>query len=101
MVQDAFSWQVQIGSHRYADAPIVGAAESWYRLTQAAGIASGQGEISVTPNAYLNGAAIFGIDFEKIGDAAFTGVNTQGQVMSLVCTNAWPAVSASPKHIYC
>ena len=62
--RDAVSWQVQIGSHRYPDFPVVGAAETFYRLTQAAGV-SNDGDIAITPAKFVAGAAVYAIDFEK------------------------------------
>ena len=103
LARDAFTWQVQLGSRRYPDFPVVGVAESYYRLTQSAGIAGNLEDISLTPQAYVNGTgAVFGINFEKLGDqAAFSGVNSQGQVMTLTASNAWPSTDATPRHVFC
>ena len=103
MARDGFSYQVQVGSHRYPDFPVQGAAESFYRLTQAAGLASGDGDIAITPATFVAGSAILAIDFEKVGSAqaAFTGINTQGQVMTLTVNNAWQASDTDVRSIYC
>ena len=103
LARDAFTWQVQLGSRRYPDFPVVGVAESYYRLTQSAGIAGNLDDISLTPQASVNGTgAVFGINFEKLGDqAAFSGVNSQGQVMTLTASNAWQSTDATPRHIFC
>ena len=37
LARDSFTWQAQLGSRRYLDVPVVGVAESYYRLTQSAG----------------------------------------------------------------
>ena len=55
LARDSFTWQVQLGSRRYPDFPVVGAAESFYRLTQSAGIAGNLDDISLTPQAYKMG----------------------------------------------
>ena len=87
--------------------PVVGVAESYYRLTQASGIAGILEDISLTPQAYVNGTgAVFGINFEKVGDqAAFSGINTQGQVMTLTVNNAWlnttAVVDNNARHVFC
>ena len=101
--RDGFTWQVQVGSRRYPDFPVVGVAESYYRLTQSAGIAGSLDDISLTPQAYVNGTgAVFGIQFEKLGDqAAFSGINTQGKVMTLTVSNAWPSTDANARHVFC
>ena len=82
---------------------MVGVAESYYRLTQSAGIAGNLEDMSLTPQAYVNGTgAVFGINFEKLGDqAAFSGVNSQGQVMTLTASNAWQSTDATPRHVFC
>ena len=90
MAQDAFQWQVQVGSHRYPTFPVIGAAESYHRLLQAAGVANNSDDIAITPAGYVATSAVFGIDFEKMGDqAAFSGINTRGQVLTLTVSNAW------------
>ena len=100
--RDAVTWQVQVGSHRYPDFPAQGAAETFYRLTQAAGVASGSGDIAITPTTFVAGSAVYAIDFEKIGEqAAFSGINTQGQVMTLTVSNAWQSTDATARRIFC
>ena len=88
---DPFTWQVQVGSRRYPDFPVQGVAESYYRLMQAVGVAGNLEDTTLTPAAYIeNKGGILGINFEKLGDqAAFSGINTQGQVMTLTLNNAW------------
>ena len=101
--QDAFQWQVVVGSRRYPDYPVQGGAESYYRLQQAVHVANNMEDISLTPAVYTSSAAIFGIDFEKSGDqgTAFSGINTQGQTLSLVVSNAWPSDDNNPRHVFC
>ena len=107
LARDAFTWQVQVGSRRYPDFPVQGVAESYYRLQQSAYIAGNQEDLSLTPEAYVGGkGAIFGINFEKLGDqAAFSGINTTGQVMTLTLNNTWQNTSAAvdnnARHIFC
>ena len=103
LARDAFQWQVQVGSRRYPDFPVVGVAESYYRLTQASGIAGTLEDMSLTPHAYVNGTgAVFGINFEKLGDqAALSGINTQGQVMTLTISNAWQSTDTNARRVFC
>ena len=103
MARDAFSWQVQAGSARYPEFPVTGGAECWYRLTQAAGLASGNGDVAITPAKFVAGSAVLAIDFEKIAahEAAFSGINTQGQVLTLTVTNAWAAGDTDVRSIFC
>ena len=90
MARDAFNWQVQVGSQRYPDFPVIGAAETYHRLLQAAGVANNSDDISITPASFVNTGAVFGINFEKLGDqAAFSGISTRGQVLTLTVSNAW------------
>ena len=87
---------------------MVGVAESYYRLTQSTGIAGTLEDMSLTPHVYVNGTgAVFGINFEKLGDqAAFSGINTQGQVMTLTVSKAWEPSLTDPadnnaRHVFC
>ena len=96
MARDAFQWQVQVGSHRYPDFPVIGAAESYHRLLQAEGVANTNDEIAITPAGYVSTSAVFGLNFEKMGDAAFSGINTRGQVLTLTVSNAWDTSGATP-----
>ena len=90
LARDAFTWQVQVGSHRYPDFPVIGAAESYHRLLQAASVANTSDDIAITPAAFVGTGAVFGINFEKLGDqTAFSGINTRGQVLTLTVSNAW------------
>ena len=98
---DLFTWQAVCGSRRYPEYPVQGAAESYYRLQQAAHVANVE-DISLTPAVYTTRAAIFAITFENMGEqAAFSGINTQGQTLSLVVSNAWPSDDNNPRHVFC
>ena len=50
---DPFTWQVQVGSRRYPDFPVQGAAESYYRLMQAVGVSGNLEDTTLTPKAYI------------------------------------------------
>ena len=49
LARDSFTWRAQLGSQRYPDFPVVGAAESFYRLAQSVGIAGNLDDISIAP----------------------------------------------------
>ena len=68
LARDSFTWQAQLGSRRYPDVPVVGVAESYYRLTQSAGIAGNLEDMSLPPRRMTG--AVFAIDFTKIGGQA-------------------------------
>ena len=101
---DPFTWQVQVGSRRYPDFPAQGVAESYYRLMQSVGVSGNLEDTTLTPKAYIEEkGGILGINFEKLGDqAAFSGINTQGQVMTLTLNNAWDATAdANARRVFC
>ena len=58
-------------------------------------------DLSVAPDGFMGGTgAIFAINFEKMGEeAAFSGINTQGQVMTLTASNAFQGTDA--RHVFC
>ena len=70
---------------------------------QSVGVSGNLEDTALTPAAYLqHKGGILGINFEKLGDqAAFSGINTQGQVMTLTLNNAWGGTDVNARHIFC
>ena len=77
-------WQVQIGSKLFPEYPCRSAAQTYYELKKALGIASSAfHSISPTMTQFINDHFLIGVDTERILEAGFTGLNTRsGDLMS-------------------
>ena len=78
------SFQVQIGSQKFPGNECVGVSESYFRLLQALGHEKDHEDISIFPTQFVTTSAIFGVGFEKVGEALYPSMHTkQGKVMTL------------------
>ena len=78
---------MQLGSKLYPEYPCNNIAECFYRLKQALNLPElHQHSISIKFKNYIKNKFIFAIDFEKIPDAEWSGVNTKaGQILMVNC----------------
>ena len=90
VAMDLTSFQVSCGSYRIPDAPCIGLGETYWRFLQAVGKAYPTDDVSIPFANYQSNSMIYAVDVEKTGEeAAFTGLNTQGNTLTLTVNNAW------------
>ena len=99
---DTMSFQVQIGSSKFPDNPAEGVAEHYHRVTQALNKHLDHDDVALTPERYLGGKAIYGVDLERCGnEAAFQGISTRdGKVMTLTVNNGFPIDGTATNNVY-
>jgi hypothetical protein len=71
-------WQIQLGSKMYPEMPVRSLQESFCQLLKCLGINnSAFHAVDIVPIEYRSNKFIIGMDFEKILEAGFTGINTK------------------------
>jgi hypothetical protein len=71
-------WQIQLGSKVYPEMPVRSLQESFCQLVKCLGINnSAFHALDIVPIEYRSNKFIIGMDFEKILEAGFTGINTK------------------------
>ena len=78
--------QIQLGSKMYPEMPIRSTAEAFSQLSKCLGIhGSPFHSLDISPQQYRDYSFIIGIDFEKVLQAGFTGVNSRagGDLMTI------------------
>lgn len=78
---------LQLGSKLYPEYPCNNISECFYRLKEAMNLPEyHQHAISIKFKNYIDNKFIFGVSFEKVPDADWTGVNTKaGQILMINC----------------
>jgi hypothetical protein len=75
---DQCSWNITVGADRYPEFDVSSVQESWYRLSLARLMHTGNDTMSVSPYQYRTTKFIGAMNFEKaLGQAGHTGVNTR------------------------
>ena len=80
-----FEFQVQLGSKLYSEYPIRSHAEAYYQLRKTLGVqASNVHSFDIDAREYRNNKFILAIDFERIIEAGFSGMNTRaGDILNV------------------
>jgi hypothetical protein len=78
---------LSLGPKIYPEYPCTNISECYYRLKQAMNLPEyHQHSMSIKFRNYINNKFIFGLSFEKVQDADWTGVNTKaGQILMINC----------------
>jgi hypothetical protein len=75
---DQCSWNITIGADRYPEFDVSSVQESWYRLSLAQLMHTGNKTFSISPWQYRTTKFVGAMNFEKaLGEAGHTGVNTR------------------------
>ena len=87
---DLTAFQVSCGSYIIPVAPCIGLGETYWRFLQAAGKAYSTDDVAIPFANYQSNSMIYAVEFEKKGEeAAFTGLNTQGNTLTLTVNSAF------------
>ena len=80
-----FEFQVQLGSKLYSEYPIRSHAEAYYQLRKTLGVQSSNiHSFDITGDEYRNNKFILAIDFERVIEAGFSGMNTRaGDILNV------------------
>ena len=83
--QGEFEFQVQLGSKLYSEYPIRSHAEAYYQLRKTLGVQSSNiHSFDIEAREYRNNKFILAIDFERVIEAGFSGMNTRaGDILNV------------------
>jgi hypothetical protein len=105
-------WQIQCGNRLYPEQSVRSVCESYYQLLKCMGILNSSfHSIDINGEDYRNYKFIIGMDFERVLNAGFSGLNTKSGDLILIKTKTLapdrafnptgfnPPVNASKMHI--
>ena len=96
--------RIQLGSKVYSEYPITSLQECYYHLRKALNLpVFHQHSMSIDFRQYRDRQFVFGIDFQKVPDSSYSGINTragQQMLVKIKPANASIATTNMPDNIY-
>jgi hypothetical protein len=94
-------WQIQLGSKMYPEYPVRSHQESFSQLVKCLGINNSSFHaVDILGAEYRSSKFIIGMDFEKILEAGFTGINTKAGDLMVIKVKQ-PSSSVAPTANMC